>query len=164
MCFGGDTYLCIFDYQNTVFAQESNDYNESLNRHICHASYLPLETVINLNYRTNDSFNNLSTNNLGANFIQIEPIATAYYTQDEPIYGYNSVYSVQSGSKQYIPKSIYAEDNMLNQCRIVNSELKTNNETIDSWTKFKVANYLDVDTKFGPITNLKAFKNKLYYW
>ena len=164
LCFGGDTYLCIFDYQNTVFAQESNDYNESLNRHICHASYLPLETVINLNYRTNDSFNNLSTNNLGANFIQIEPIATAYYTQDEPIYGYNSVYSVQSGSKQYIPKSIYAEDNMLNQCRIVNSELKTNNETIDSWTKFKVANYLDVDTKFGPITNLKAFKNKLYYW
>ena len=53
---------------------------------------------------------------------------------------------------------------MMNNCRIVSSEAKSNNEMLDSWTKFKVANYLDVDTKYGPITNLKAFKNKLYYW
>lgn len=164
ICYGGDTYLCIFDYQNTVFAQNENDYKKQNRHYVCHASYLPLETVINLNYRTTDSFNSLSSYNLGENFIQIEPIATAYYTQDEPLYGYNSVYSTQSGSKQYIPKGIYAEDNMMNNCRIVSSEAKSNNEMLDSWTKFKVANYLDVDTKYGPITNLKAFKNKLYYW
>ncbi|MBR5796532.1 MAG: hypothetical protein IKY26_10340 [Erysipelotrichaceae bacterium] len=34
----------------------------------------------------------------------------------------------------------------------------------DSWTKFKFANYLDVDTKYGQITNLKAFNDKLIYW
>ena len=164
LCFGGDTYLCIFDYQNTTGIQETNDYNEGIKNWICHASYLPLETVINLNYLTTDSFNKLSTNELGENLIQVDPIATAYYVQDEPLYGYNSVYSTQSGSKQYIPKGIYDEDDMMNNCRIVCSEQKTNNEITDSWTKFKVANYLDIDTKYGPITNLKAFKNRLYFW
>ena len=80
ICYGGDTYLCIFDYQNTVFAQNENDYKKQNRHYVCHASYLPLETVINLNYRTTDSFNSLSSYNLGENFIQIEPIATAYYT------------------------------------------------------------------------------------
>jgi hypothetical protein len=86
------------------------------------------------------------------------------YTQKMPLYVYNPVYSVTSGSKQYIPKSIYAEDNKVSNNRIICSELKTNNEITDSWSKFKFANYLDVDTKYGEITNLKSFNNRLYFW
>lgn len=48
--------------------------------------------------------------------------------------------------------------------RITCSELKTNNEQTDSWTKFKFANYLDTDSTYGPVTNLKVFKNKLYFF
>jgi hypothetical protein len=59
------------------------------------------------------------------------------------------VYSTTSGSKQYIPKNIYSIANQINQNRIVASELKTNNEITDSWTKFKFANYLDVDGQYG---------------
>lgn len=165
LCFGGDTYLNIFDYQNTVIAQTGgNDIAANDRDKICHVSYIPLESVINLNFRISDSFNKLSSGNTGENRIQIEPMTYQSWVQEEPLYTYNSVYSVQSGSKQYIPKSIYAEDNMLNGCRIVYSEQKTNNEINDSWTTFKVANYLDVDTKHGPITNIKSFKNKLYFW
>lgn len=165
LCFGGDTYLNIFDYQNTVVVQSGgNDIAEGDRDKICHVSYIPLESVINLNLRVSDSFNKLSSGNTGENRIQVEPMTYQSWVQEEPLYTYNSVYSVQSGSKQYIPKSIYAEDNMLNGCRIMCSEAKTNNEITDSWTVFKVANYLDVDTKHGPITNLKSFKNRLYFW
>ena len=165
LCFGGDTYLNIFDYQNTVVTQTGgNDIASYDVNKICHVSYIPLESVVNLNYRTADSFNKLSSGNTGENRIQVEPMTYQSWVQEKPLYEYNSVYSVQSGSKQYIPKSIYAEDNMLNGCRIMCSEAKTNNEITDSWTVFKVANYLDVDTKHGPITNLKSFKNRLYFW
>ena len=80
------------------------------------------------------------------------------------MYQYNSAYSAQVNISNFVSKGLYNEDDLLVQNRITCSELKTNNEIIDSWTKFKFANYLDVDTKYGPITNLKAFKNKLYYF
>ena len=163
-CWGGDIYLCIFDFQCTVATQHANDLNTWGREKACHVAYIPVETVINLNYRTTDSFNTLSNGQLAENRIQVEPMTNQDWVQEEPLYGYNSVYSTTSGSKQYIPKGVYAEDDMMNNCRIMCSEAKTNNEMLDSWTKFKVANYLDVDTKFGPITNLKSFKNKLYYW
>lgn len=102
---------------------------------------------------------------MGPNLVQNEPIVLPNgYTQKKPYYEYNSVYSSTSGSKQYVPKSIYSVKNQINQTRIVVSELKTNNEMTDSWTKFKFANYIDVDSQYGQITNLKAFNNKLFYW
>ena len=55
-------------------------------------------------------------------------------------------------------------NNLNNITRISCSELKTNNELTDSWTKFKFANYLDVDSQYGPVTNIKIFKDKLYYF
>jgi hypothetical protein len=48
--------------------------------------------------------------------------------------------------------------------RIVYSEPKVNDEVIDNWTNFKVANYLDVDNQYGPITNMKVFKDRLFFW
>jgi hypothetical protein len=80
------------------------------------------------------------------------------------MYAYNAAYSSSSTSKSYIQKSMYAEDDIKSSNRITCSELKTNNEQTDSWTKFKFANYLDVDSSYGPITNLKVFKNRLYYF
>jgi hypothetical protein len=86
------------------------------------------------------------------------------YTQKDALYTYNTAYSSRSGSKNYVPKALYAIDNSLNNTRITCSEAKSNNETLDSWTKFKFANYIDVDSQYGPITNLKSFGGKLYYW
>jgi len=48
--------------------------------------------------------------------------------------------------------------------RVHHSELKTNNESIDSWTIFKALNYIDVDSRFGEITNMRLFKDKFLYW
>lgn len=164
MCYGGDTYLNLFDYQNTTVRQQINDSAEWVENRVCVVSYIPLESAVNTALRSDESFSKTTTAKIGQNLIQIEPTSISAYTQKTPLYVYNPVYSVTSGSKQYIPKSIYAEDDVVTNTRIVCSELKTNNEITDSWTKFKFANYLDVDTKYGEITNLKAFGNKLYFW
>ena len=164
-CYGGDTYLNVLDYLNTSMIQRSNDVNDWKQRRLCCISYIPLESQVNLNLRSDDSYHRTVKEGVGQNLVQHEPTALPNgYVQKKPYYEYNPVYSATSGSKHYIPKSVYFIDNALNQTRIVASEAKTNNELINSWTTFKFANYLDVDGQYGPITNLKAFNNKLYYW
>ena len=164
LCYGGDTYLNLFDYQNTTVRQQINDSAEWVENRVCVTSYIPLESAVNTSLRSDESFSKTTSARIGQNLIQIEPTSMSTYTQKTPLYVYNPVYSVTSGSKQYLPKSVYAEDDVVTNTRIVCSELKTNNEITDSWTKFKFANYLDVDTKYGEITNLKAVGNKLYFW
>jgi hypothetical protein len=44
------------------------------------------------------------------------------------------------------------------------SDLKTNGEFIDNFLIFKAAAFIDVDSKYGEITNLLTDKNQLYYW
>ena len=41
---------------------------------------------------------------------------------------------------------------------------KSNDEFVDQWAKFKPLNYIDVDTRYGAITNLRTFGNELIYW
>ena len=43
--------------------------------------------------------------------------------------------------------------------RCYHSELKSNDERIDSWSIFKPANFIDVDTRYGEITHLRTFHN-----
>lgn len=164
-CFGGDTYLGVLDYLNTSVIQLEKDPEKQTESRLCCINYIPLETNVNLNLRSDDSYHRSASGLNGPNLVQNEPIALPNgYVQKKPYYEYNTVYSSTSGSKQYVPKTIYSIDKQINQNRIVVSELKTNNEITDSWTKFKFANYLDVDSEYGQITNLKSFNNKLFYW
>ena len=164
-CFGGDTYLGVLDYLNTSVIQLEKDPEKQTESRLCCVNYIPLESNVNLNLRSDDSYHRSASGLNGPNLVQNEPIALPNgYVQKKPYYEYNTVYSSTSGSKQYVPKTIYSVDKQMNQNRIVVSELKTNNEMTDSWTKFKFANYLDVDSEYGQITNLKSFNNKLFYW
>ena len=164
-CFGGDTYLGVLDYLNTSVIQLEKDSEKQTESRLCCINYIPLESNVNLNLRSDDSYHRSASGLNGPNLVQNEPIALPNgYVQKKPYYEYNTVYSSTSGSKQYVPKTIYSVDKQINQNRIVVSELKTNNEMTDSWTKFKFANYLDVDSEYGQITNLKSFNNKLFYW
>lgn len=171
ICFGGDTYLGVFDYSHTLLFTKnvSTDMN-GYKRYV--GCYIPLESSVNLYYRNDTHF---SQETLPSRTGATVGSANIYYTtepgtlntisaQSVPMYAYNAAYSSSSTSKSYIQKSMYAEDDVKSSNRITCSELKTNNEQTDSWTKFKFANYLDVDSSYGPITNLKVFKNRLYYF
>lgn len=171
MCFGGDTYLGVLDYVHTLlFTRNDPDDRNGFKRFV--AAYIPLESSINLHYRNDEHFSQDTTVSTGnaqtgeANiYFLTEPGAlNTNYTQGKPMYTYNSAYSSTNTAKGYIQSSIYAEDNVKSMNRITCSEVKSINEQTDSWTKFKFANYLDTDSTYGPVTNLKVFKNRLYFF
>lgn len=166
-CFGGDTYLGVLDYLNTQYTQQHNDYDSSSEYRIHTQCYIPFETSVNLNLMTNEQYHNTVTNkneNIGQNLISIEPVAYAGHVQKNPLYQYNTVYSQQNNMFPFVTKSLYSTDDLSIPNRIVASEVRSGLEIADPWLKFKVANYINVESKYGGITNLKTFNNRLIFF
>ena len=170
--FGGDTYVGVLDYATTMqaFSNASDDYSQPehfFNRAYIGA-YIPVESSVNLSMRT-DRVGTSKTYEDGTgysnHFVQnnITQIGTIY-AQNTPLYAYNDAYSAEPVAKTYVSRSMYSIDNLHTDTRVLNSEAKTNLEVTDSWTKFRVANYIDVDTRFGSINNMKLFNNNLVFW
>lgn len=171
-CFGGDTYIGVMDYTNVSMCFRADDYsisNESgsANR-MFNGAYFPCETSVNLSLRSDDiqvSKTYESGTGYANHFVQNNVIQIGnYYTQNEPLYGYNDAYSAEPNLKQFTSKSIYNIDDLTIDTRVLNSLPKTNNEVSDSWSKFKVANYIDVDSRYGSINVMKTFNNTLFFW
>lgn len=157
--FDGDTYVDVQELYGQFKAYDFNDFRNSLqSAQIIY--YIPMESKINWRFDYGFNKRNTSSKNL-----QLEPgEITGITTQERPIRQYNSIYSDNNTScsmfnAQPLDKSI----NVYNQ-RIFYSNLKTNGENIDSWQIFKPINFIDCNSKFGPITDLYTFKDTLYMW
>lgn len=163
--FGGDTFLGLLDYPQT-FTYQANDNDVDKGQRRFFGAYIPFESSINMNLFNGDMAHRTHTaDDYLDSHLQIDPVQIGnYHVQDRPYFVYNAVYSSQTGSKQYVPPSIYAEDNLAVSNRIHSSQAKVNNEILDNWTVFKTADYLDVDNQYGEVTNLLNFKDRLFYW
>ena len=164
--YGGDIFLGLLDYPvMTTF--QLDDENSNINQKKFETAYIPFETSINLNLLNGDMAHmtyNTATNYIDSH-LQMEPTQRqTWHVQDTPYFVYNAVYSSQPGSRKFLPKSIYSESNMKMSNRILVSQAKTNNEILDNWTVFKAADFLDVDSQYGNITNLKKFKDRLFFF
>lgn len=126
---------------------------------------IPVETSINLAYTYGSEFSRCLSRN-GVTNLQIEPSnVNNYYVQDKPLYIYNTVYSSNNYTMPHpSEEKIYDKTTLDFDYRCFHSNVKTNNESIDNWVKFQPANYIDVDTRFGQVTNLREFNNKLVFW
>lgn len=162
--YGGDTYLNVLDYLFTATFQ-ANDADKDKEKSHYVGCYIPFESSINMNLFNGDMTHRTYRGGYLDTHLQTDITQKGtYHVQDRPYYLYNPVYSTQNGSKQYVPASIYSIDNLHSSDRIYSSEVKINNEVLDAWTTFKVANYLDVDSQWGGITNLVGFKDKLFFF
>ena len=165
-CFGGDTYLVTLDYLNTSFSTSKNDPEDEKERRYHSQCYIPLESTVNTNLFSNEQYHhNVNDGSMtGPNLIQHDVVVYGKHSQSEPQYVYNTIFSQDGTVVSFIHKGLYSEDDLTTTNRIIASQLKTNCELQDSWLVFKIANYLDVDNKYGQITNLKSFRDKLYYF
>ena len=163
--FGGDTYLSLLDYPNTMSYQLA-DAKEWDDMKCFIGAYIPFESTINMNLMHGDQIHRTVTaSDFADSWLQLDPTQMQQvHTQDLPYFLYNAVYSASNTGKFYVPNSIYAEENQQYSNRILSSQAKTANEVIDQWSKFKPADYLDVDNRFGAITNLRVFKDRLFYF
>lgn len=89
------------------------------------------------------------------------------YSQSRPQYEYNTVYSISPNSKllsQENEKEKIQDKNINTDVRCYYSNRKTNGEFGDSWAIYQSANFLDVDSRYGAITDIKDYNNYLIFW
>lgn len=165
--FDGDCHVETFEYTSMHKVYGAYKGSKSLdfpNTHMITYS-IPTESNIWCKFQHGWTFSSNAIDNY-ASFIQAEPCEiTEAYVQKEPEYVYNSVYSVQNTS---IPLAAYDDLNPQDynktiDTRVYYSDLKQNDEIIDSWCKFRSSNFIDVDQEYGPITDVCTFKNVLTF-
>lgn len=168
--FDGDCHIETFEYtsMHKVYGAYTKSGKSELqfpNTHMITYS-IPTESNIWCKFQYGWTFSSNARDNY-ASFIQSEPCEiTEAYVQKEPEYVYNSVYSAQNTS---VPFAVYdnlntKDYNKTVDTRVYYSDLKQNDEIIDSWCKFRSSNFIDVDQQYGPITNIGAFKNIIVFY
>lgn len=156
---GGDAYIGLFKY-NASHIWKDGTYTTGTTK-MATVYSVPLESDIDLRTAYGHQYDGLGNN---AYYIQDKPASFDGYTQEKESYMYNTAYN-QTPNVMTYSTAVYNEVSNFNwDTRIHNSELKTNGETIDSWLTFKAMNFLDVDSRFGEITYMKLFKDRLLYW
>lgn len=164
--FDGDCFIQPFEYvAQHKFAHSSSKYW----RTACRIFTIPLETSINLAYTSGFEFNReFDSANGNVTYIQDKSSnINNIFVQDTPLYAYNTAYSTTDTSRTLVSRESITdtdESELNTDCRVFHSNVKTNNEYIDSWLKYMPANFLDVDSRKGPITGLRTFKNQLVFW
>lgn len=154
----GDAYVGIFKY-NAAHLWDDAQYKNATRMATVYA--VPIESDIDLTAQYGHTFSGQDSK---AYNIQDKPAQFDGYSQDHEAYMYNTAYGQTPNAMTY-STAVYNEVSNFNwDTRIHNSELKTNGETIDSWLTFKSMNFLDVDSRFGEITYMKLFKDRLLYW
>jgi hypothetical protein len=80
------------------------------------------------------------------------------------MYGYNLVNSRENNQVNFAVEPINQNNVcIVNDVRTYLSDVKTNNETIDSWTKFALNNFYDIDD-FGPINKIINYKDNVFFF
>lgn len=165
---GGDTYVDILDHKTCSPVPNVNDSNfNQRDQLISVVDYIPFETTVlldaNSGQNNSSSFNGNNINPYLSTTIE-QGMLGDYNVQTKPYYSYNDAYSVEPYVKVFTDKGLYALTDISTPNRIYASQVKIANELQDSWCIFKPADYLDVDNKYGKITNLKLFKDKLVFF
>lgn len=162
--FTGDCYIKIFTYNQShyIYNAAATNMNSGLITYC-----VPVESNIDL--QADFSNRNVTWPFFGGDkfeLVQYQPFSCNLYSQSQPFYAYNTAYSVTPNVPLYYSIDAGAKQAEVTSYpnRISSSQKKYPNETIDSWLIFKAADFIDVNNKYGEITDLKLFKNSLLFW
>lgn len=158
--YDGDCFPGIFVYHSAHAFDNSIFINANKQTVIY---YVPVESGVDLKATYGDIYTR-KRQNAKSYYIQDVAGSVDGFIQDKDAYLYNPAYHTLGTIIAYSQvdyKDIY-KNNF--DSRIHHSEQKINNQNIDSWTHYKAANFIDVDSRFGEITNMRLFKDKLLYW
>ena len=157
--FDGDIYITPHEFTTMykTYNFESVDTLQSTQI----TNYIPLESKVNTFFDYGMNLMNTQSENLLYEPGSIEGVTT----QERPAHQYNMVYSDNDASNDVFTM-ISTDKNETNNFkqRTFYSEVKNNGEFIDNFLIYKAAAFIDVDSKYGEITNLMTDRNTLYYW
>jgi hypothetical protein len=162
----GDTFISYFDV-STILVDLAQ---ASLAASWTETVYVPLESSINCDLRCNTAARHVTAFPAGTSMLRQEyagdhiMAGTTYYYQTEDLYLYNTVYSQQTSIQSAISTTLDVSDEIVFDCMVKVSNSKINGELSDSWTKFGVNEYIEVDSIHGPINIIDVFNDKLFYF
>jgi hypothetical protein len=182
--YGGDTYIAMFGHRYSMI--DLNDYDEDGSPDIwpdifvSHVTF-PVETSINIEYLHGPRAREYTLSGVeGPEGTIGDPsqlrhmkeksgvyplyLSLQSYTQEEDMYLYNSTYSQQNTTQIFFPKPADFERVLEYDNLILHSNVKSNNESVDSYFKFLPDNAIEVDTGYGPINKLVRFKNYMIFF
>lgn len=159
--FSGDTFIGVLRYVNLHYfpVPDSSDTGSKDGPHYLRTSTffynIPCESSINVALQNGQAINE---------YIQIQPSnVNGRLIQTVPAYVFNTAFTVESTVRLFTPEQALDEYNKHIDIRTHYSLKKSNDESVDSWTKFKPLNYLDVDSQYGSINNLRTFHTQLVF-
>lgn len=157
--FDGDIYITPHEFttQFKTYNFESIDTLQGTQV----TNYIPLESKVNTYF---DYGMNLM-NTQSANLLYEPGSIDGVTTQERPLHQYNMIYSDNDASNDVFTLLVTDQNETNNfRQRAYYSQLKTNGEFIDNFLIFKPAQFIDVDSRYGEITNMLTDRNTLYYW
>ena len=159
--FGGDTYVCYYDYLHTFMNLAAGvDDGDTTSR----AVLFPVETSINLELRSDMSqttgATKAKTTGAPTHIIYVGEVGNA----DGDMYRYNPIFSVENNVQVYIAKPVTFKAVNEFDCRVYFSDIKINGEVVDSWSKYSTLGYWDVESIYGPIQAIDIYRDKLLFW
>ena len=166
--FGGDIFinLAVISTGLMDFNKKFYQGNDLYRRNNAQTQVFPVESVLNLelaygaNIRTGVKYEfdgerdvvlRQETNN-----------AEATYAKDLDMYVYNYVYSLEKDDLGFFIQPQNLLNCGENDLRAYLSNVKINEEVIDSWTKFGANNYYDIDD-YGPINKILNWKDSVFF-
>lgn len=157
--FDGDVYMQKCQYVGMFKAYDFNDDKSSL-QSIQTVFNIPMWSKINTRFDYGQNYRNTNSPNL-----QLEPgTITGVTSQDRALDQYNLIYSDNNTSNNMFNVNDGNDQQNVYTQRVFYSQLKTNGESIDSWQIFKAANFIDVNSKYGEITDMLTVDDQLYFW
>ena len=159
--FSGDCYICSFIY-NAAHCWSSDIYKYRTTR-MATVYELILPSDVDLKSQYGFVYGDISNKSY---LVQDVPknFTVSGYQQDQYAYQANLAYSQQPQLFPSTSNTTTKAYSNLYDDRVLYSLKKTNGENVDNWTHFQTADTLDVDSRFGRITDMKLFKDKLMFW
>lgn len=175
--FGGDTFVTMFTCQtSTVEISETSFFklnalgNPKYYARSCpRTEVIPVETVMNLElaygatYRTGVYYTVGAITDSFTLRQETDNSKTDYGKTKDFMYAYNPLYTRENQDVTFFAEPEDAKDCQVNDIRAYLSNVKFNNETIDSWTKFGTNNFYDIDD-YGPINKILNYKDTVYFF
>ena len=178
---GGDTYINYFEVMPDMFDLSTMQFAEN-GGYATWSSllHIPIESSINLELNHSrsqlrrrltsetgafDSSHTKMTQEVAGDYWMWYDKDVKYsYNQSDNLYLYNPVYSQAPLAQALICKHPWKLLENEFRTRIIASHKKVNGELSDSWTKFGVNDFTEVNGEYGDIWALTTFDDKLFYF
>ena len=171
--FGGDIFINIagLNIQITELTPEFYEANDLYRKNNAFTELFPVESTLNLdldygaNIRTRVKYEYSDNNNTLRHQIlrQETNNAEAPDAKSLDMYKYNFVYSLEKDDVGFFVQPENLVNCGANDTRAYLSNVKINEEVIDSWTKFGANNFYDIDD-YGPINRILNWKDTVFFF